>query len=73
VNNGSNELTELSSVLNRASAKAHAEERRRIGLWLEQQAVAARLAPNGVHPEAATRTHAAVLMWAAARVLAEDF
>jgi len=73
VSNGANELTELTSVLNRVRDAAHADERRRIGLWLEQQATAARNAPSGVHPEAATRTHSAVLMWAAARVLAEDF
>jgi hypothetical protein len=73
VSNGSNELTELTSILNRATEKARADERRRLGLWLEQQAKIAREAESGVHPEAATRTHTAVLIWAAARVLAEDF
>jgi hypothetical protein len=72
VSNGSNELTELSAILNRATEKARADERRRVGLWLEDQAKISREAPNGVHPEAGTRTQAAVLMWTAARVLAGD-
>jgi len=63
---------ELEAIVDRAIDSARAIERRRIGLWLEQQANIARQAPSGVHPEAATRTHAAVLMWAAARVLSED-
>jgi hypothetical protein len=64
--------SELWSVASRAIEQARADERRRIGLWLEQQAVISREADGGVHPQAATRTHAAVLVWAAARVLAED-
>jgi hypothetical protein len=66
------QVTDLYAVLARAVADAQAAERRRIGLWLEEQSVIARDAPSGVHPQAATRTHSAVLVWAAARVLAED-
>ena len=64
--------TELAATVTRAVEAARADERRKVGLWLEQQAAISRTAPNGVHPEAGTRTQAAVLMWTAARVLAGD-
>lgn len=66
------QVNELEAIVIRAAERARAAERRKIGLWLEQQATVARTAPSGVHPGPGTRTQAAVLMWASARVLAED-
>lgn len=63
---------EIEAIVSRETERARAAERRRIGLWLEQQATVAREAPSGVHPGAGVRTQAAGFIWAAARVLAED-